>query len=106
MSNKTAVDQCGEENSCSGSGSNFICICNGYGYKLDDLNNQMCTEGESFLCCILSLFYYKPFEPSPIIAKIFGRKFFLYHFLINHEMFFPTFIPKTVFFNLLTPGVH
>ena len=46
MHNKTVLEQCGEENSCSGTFDNYICICNGYGYKLDDDDNQICAESK------------------------------------------------------------
>ena len=43
MHNQTAVEMCGKENSCSGTAGDFICVCNGYGYK-QGANNQECVE--------------------------------------------------------------
>ena len=46
MHNQTVIDLCGKENSCSGTADNFICICNGYGYK-HGANNQECVESKT-----------------------------------------------------------
>ena len=46
MHNETAINMCGKENSCSGTAENFICICNGYGYK-QGANNQECVESKA-----------------------------------------------------------
>lgn len=88
MNNKTAIDQCGEENSCSGTSSNFICICNGYGYKLDDHNNQTCTESKSFLLCPISLFYLKPFDPSTNVAERSGSNLIFTSLYSNSKIAF------------------
>lgn len=44
--NKTVIEQCGEGNTCSGTLDNFMCICEGHGYRTDDANNQMCAESK------------------------------------------------------------
>lgn len=50
--NITAVEQCGEMNSCEGTFDNFICVCDSFGYKQSG-DNQFCIE-RKFLITVFS----------------------------------------------------
>ena len=48
--NQTAMDNCGDGNTCFGSSLSYICVCEGPGWTLNPNNYRECIEG---IICIL-----------------------------------------------------
>ena len=46
MANKTIVSMCGDGNRCLGTVEDYICICDAYGYVLDDNDKSQCSESK------------------------------------------------------------
>ena len=50
VANDTAMQRCGEANTCKGSASSYVCICDGKGWKLNPVDAQECLEGIFMVC--------------------------------------------------------
>ena len=51
--NQTAMDYCGDGNTCLGSVSSYVCVCEAPGWKLNPSNYKECMEGTISLYCFL-----------------------------------------------------
>ena len=55
--NQTAMDYCGDGNTCLGSVSSYVCVCEAPGWRLNPSNYKECMEGTISLYCFRGLVY-------------------------------------------------
>ena len=85
--NQTAMDYCGDGNTCLGSISSYVCVCEAPGWKLNTSNYKECMEGTiSFsLFSWISFFSKNPTNTSHVFyVETTWKRMFPRHFNVEY----------------------